>query len=75
MKNADTVRGAVDADLRFHFTIAEATNNTVLLRIMNTVADLMHTTSRHNRENLYAKSKGRILSEHEAILTAIRNKN
>lgn len=75
MKTADSIRDAVDADLRFHFTIAEATNNTVLLRIMNTVADLMHTTSRQNRENLYARSKDRVLAEHEAILKAIQNKN
>ena len=54
MKTADSISEAVDADVRFHFAIAEATKNSVLLRIMNTVADLMHHTFRQDRENLYA---------------------
>lgn len=75
MKNSDSVKGAVEADLRFHYTIAEATNNSVLLRIMNTVADLMHNDFRSDREALYAKFTGQVLDEHEAILKAIKDKN
>ncbi len=75
MKNADSIQAAVEADLRFHYTIAEATKNTVLLRIMNTVADLMHKDFRQDREALYAKLTGQVLDEHEAILQAIKNKN
>jgi len=75
MKNADSVKGAVEADLRFHYTIAEATKNTVLLRIMNTVADLMHNNYRQNRETLYAELTERVLNEHESILQAIKDKN
>ena len=76
MKTADSVPEAVEADLRFHYAIAEATKNTVLLRIMNTVADLMHHTFRQDRENLYANPElgPRIISEHEAIMRAIQDR-
>ena len=77
MKTAETISDAVDADVRFHFAIAEATKNSVLLRIMNTVADLMHHTFRQDRENLYANPElgARVLSEHEAILKALQARN
>jgi GntR family transcriptional repressor for pyruvate dehydrogenase complex len=76
MKNAKSVQEAVEADLRFHFAIAEATKNTVLLRIMNTVSDLMHHTFRQARENLYANPSlgSRIVSEHEAINKVIQER-
>ncbi|MCX5779394.1 MAG: FadR/GntR family transcriptional regulator [Firmicutes bacterium] len=75
MKNADSIQTAVEADVRFHYAIAEATKNTVLLRIMNTVADLMHQTFRQEREKLYAELGPRVLSEHEAIIAAIQSRN
>jgi len=77
MKSAESISDAVDADVRFHFAIAEATKNSVLLRIMNTVADLMHHTFRQDRENLYANPElgARVLIEHEAILKAIQDQN
>jgi GntR family transcriptional repressor for pyruvate dehydrogenase complex len=77
MKAADNVEQAVACDLKFHFSIAEATQNTILLRIMNTVADLMHHTFRTDREKLYAQGeKGvQIIREHEAILAAIEEQN
>ena len=76
MKNADSTPEAVEADLRFHFAIAEATKNSVLLRIMNTVSDLMHNTLRQAREKLYSDPDHgpRIIQEHEAILKAIEEK-
>lgn len=75
MKSAQNTRDAVDADLRFHFAIAEATQNTILLRLMNTIADLMHHSLRPNREKLYSdyQTGQRILREHDAIFKAIRN--
>ncbi|MDD2587021.1 MAG: FadR/GntR family transcriptional regulator [Syntrophomonadaceae bacterium] len=77
MKNAESVQLAVEYDLKFHFSIAEATQNTILLRIMNTVADLMHHTFRNDREKLYAyPPKGsQIIAEHEAIFAAIKNRD
>jgi len=75
MKSANTVSEAVEADLRFHFAIAEATHNSILLRIMNTVADLMHNTFRIRREELFADKGREIISEHEAIYRAIRDRD
>ncbi len=77
MKTADSISEAVDADVRFHFAIAEATKNSVLLRIMNTVADLMHQTFRQDREKLYSNPQlgARVICEHEAILEAIQARN
>jgi GntR family transcriptional repressor for pyruvate dehydrogenase complex len=76
MKTAKSVQEAVEADLRFHYSIAEATKNTVLLRIMNTVSDLMHHTFRQAREDLYANPNlgPRIISEHDAINKAIQER-
>ncbi len=74
MRTADSISEAVEADLRFHYAIAEATKNTVLLRIMNTVADLMHHTFRKDREDIYAKTGAQVISEHEAIINAIKNR-
>ncbi|MEN6325382.1 MAG: FadR/GntR family transcriptional regulator [Syntrophomonas sp.] len=77
MKNTKIISEAVDFDLKFHYSIAEASHNTILLRMMNTVADLMHHTFRGNRENFYADPvKGpRTIREHEAIAAAIRARN
>lgn len=77
MESAATTQLAVEYDLKFHFAIAYATQNTILLRIMNTVADLMHHTFRSDREQLFANHRQAciILSEHEAIYEAIKEHN
>jgi GntR family transcriptional repressor for pyruvate dehydrogenase complex len=77
MKNAASVSKAVAGDLRFHFAIAEATHNSILVRIINTIADLMHNILREKREGLFASpGKGlEIINEHEAIFKAIGNRN
>lgn len=65
---------AVEFDLKFHFALAKATQNSVLLRIMNTVADIMHQTFREVRQELYG-SPGmakRIIREHNNILQAVK---
>ena len=74
MKSAAAIPLAVEFDLKFHFAIAEATKNTILLRMMNTVADLMHHTFRNDREALYAnpQHKKQIIRQHEAIFQAIK---
>lgn len=76
MKAAESIPLAVEYDLKFHFAIAEATQNTILLRIMNTVADLMHITFRANREKLYAipDKSSQVIAEHDAIYHAIRER-
>ncbi|MEN6349621.1 MAG: FadR/GntR family transcriptional regulator [Syntrophomonas sp.] len=77
MKAAKSIQEAVELDLKFHYSIAEATQNSILLRMMNTIADLMHHTFRSVREQLYADpSKGpRVITEHQAIFDAIQAGN
>lgn len=77
MKIAASTQEAVKADLGFHFAIAEATHNTILLRIMNTVADLMHNSFRSDREKLYStpRKANKIINEHDAIYQAIKERN
>ncbi len=75
MKSAENIQLGVEYDLKFHFAIAEATQNSILLRIMNTVADLMHHTFRIDREKLLSRNSDEIHSEHEAIYDAIKERN
>jgi GntR family transcriptional repressor for pyruvate dehydrogenase complex len=77
MKGAHNTHDAVETDLRFHFAIAKATQNTILLRLINTIADLMHDTLRVKREKIYANSQTgqRIIREHEAIYRAIKDRD
>jgi GntR family transcriptional repressor for pyruvate dehydrogenase complex len=74
MKSAGNTQLGVEYDLKFHFAIAEATQNSILLRIMNTVADLMHHTFRLDREKLLSRNSHQIYSEHEAIYQAIKER-
>ncbi len=77
MKAARSIQEAVEADLRFHFAIALATQNTILLRLMNTIADLMHHTFRSDREKIYTdvQMSRQIIAQHETIYLAIKDHN
>ncbi len=63
----------VEFDLFFHFTIAEATKNPLLRRIIKTLDNMMHQTFLVNRNEMYANpiTADRILNEHQIILDAI----
>ncbi len=41
------------ADARFHFAIAKAANNPILIKVMNTISDLMNTSFRSSRQKLF----------------------
>ena len=61
----------VEADLRFHRSIIEASHNVILLQIMTSVAPLLRE---HRRQ--YASARERrfreiVLTEHQAIIAAI----
>ncbi|MGI5920925.1 MAG: FadR/GntR family transcriptional regulator [Syntrophomonadaceae bacterium] len=75
MKSAKTISEAVEAGLWFHYAIAEATHNSILLRMMNTIADLMHNNYRNQREELFAENGPEVIAEHEAIYRAIRDRD
>ncbi|PID01880.1 GntR family transcriptional regulator [Sporosarcina sp. P2] len=63
------------ADLDFHFAIAEATGNTLLVTLMNHVASLIGESMRETRRIcLYTETAtvDRLYEEHEAIFLAIK---
>lgn len=67
-------RLAVEEDYRFHYAIAEAAHNRVLLRVMNAISDLYRKTLEDRRERAL-RVPGRpetTLEEHREILKAIR---
>lgn len=41
------------ADASFHFSIAKAANNPILIRVMNTISDLMNSSFRASRQKLF----------------------
>lgn len=64
------------ADWKFHYAIAQASQNSLLIRLMNTVSDTIENTMRTSRQNLYAKDNMPkiLLDAHEEIFQAIVNK-
>jgi len=61
------------SDHAFHYAVARATHNKILVRLMNAISDLMHQTLRASRMKLF-ESPGvpeRLYKEHEAIYRAI----
>lgn len=65
------------ADLLFHYAIARASQNSILIRLMNTISDLMHETLKASRIRLYEGKVApeKLYKDHLMILDAIRNKS
>ncbi len=67
-----------EADLQLHFTIAEATKNSMLIRLMNTLYDAMNQTLRTTRQLWLSSTAGtpqRLMDEHRDIVLAIKGRN
>jgi DNA-binding FadR family transcriptional regulator len=64
-----------EADHHFHFTIARATHNKILIRLMNTISDTMRKTLKTSRSKLYEdrSSPERLYQEHYSIYEAIKD--
>ncbi|MDQ0286186.1 GntR family transcriptional repressor for pyruvate dehydrogenase complex [Desulfofundulus luciae] len=62
------------ADWKFHYAIAEATHNSLLVELMNTIAGTMQRVLRTARMQLYMTpgTPQRLLNEHKAIFLAIK---
>lgn len=78
MKNnaGDIILGE-KADLDFHFAIAHASGNPILVSLMNHVSGLMGESMRETRRICLFTERatvGRLHEEHEAIFLAIKNK-
>lgn len=64
-----------EADHHFHFAIARATHNKMLIRLMNTISETMQKTLKSSRSKLYSdkNSPERLFNEHYSIYEAIKN--
>ena len=70
-------RLGVVADHHFHFAIARATHNKILIRLMNTISDTMQKSLKTSLSILYEdkKTPERLFQEHCAVYEAIKNHN
>ena len=66
-----------EADFSFHFAIARATSNKILIRLMNTISDTMRKTLKSSRSKLYEDrtTPERLYHEHRSLYEAIKNHN
>ena len=66
-----------EADHDFHFAIARATHNKILMRLMNTISDTMQKTLKSSRSKLYEDktTPERLYQEHCSLYEAIKNHN
>ena len=64
-----------EADHHFHFAIARATHNKMLIRLMNTISDTMQKTLKSSRSKLNGdrNTPERLYREHYSIYEAIKN--
>jgi len=62
------------ADIKFHYALAEAAANSLLLRLMNTISDSMRKSVHLSRLTLYDTpgTSQRLLDEHRGIYAAIK---
>lgn len=66
-----------DADLNFHYAIAKASQNKILIRLMNAISDTMHQTLKASRIKLY-EGEGmleRLNMEHSQVFQAVQSRN
>ena len=66
-----------EADHHFHYAIARATHNKILIRLMNTISDTMKKTLKSSRSKLYEDrtTPERLYQEHFDLYEAIKNHN
>lgn len=71
----DVLSGAIGEifDAEFHLAVAQAADNKVLVRLMNTVSDMIVETMRSSRQRLFLTpgNKEKLLSQHKLIYEAI----
>lgn len=66
-----------ESDAKFHYCIAEATDNKVLVKLMNTISDLLVHNMRTSRQYLYTSQGNaeKLYLQHLNIYNAIKDKN
>lgn len=65
------------ADLRFHYAITRATKNTILIRLMDTISDLMQHMLKTSRSKLYEGkyTPSLLFQEHIVIYEAVKRRD
>lgn len=73
-RDLQNVRLGEHADERFHFAIAQATHNKILIHLMSALSDTMERTLKASRSKLYEGKDmpERLYKEHALIYEAIR---
>lgn len=76
-RDLEIVRLGEEADHHFHFAIARATHNKILIRLMNTISETMKKTLKSSRSKLYEdrNTPQRLYQEHCSLYEAIKNRN
>ncbi|MCF8012304.1 MAG: FadR family transcriptional regulator [Clostridiales bacterium] len=66
-----------EADMKFHYSITEATCNSLLIKLMNSISDTMTRVLAAARHELYQdpNKPSQLLEEHRAIYAAIKDKD
>ncbi|MBZ4687770.1 MAG: FadR [Clostridiales bacterium] len=67
-----------EADIKFHYAIAEASGNSLLMKLMNTITDTMNQTISTTRQLWLSYDKGspkRLFEEHKSIYEAIHERD
>jgi GntR family transcriptional regulator, transcriptional repressor for pyruvate dehydrogenase complex len=66
--------GGEKADHRFHYAVTRAAKNTILIRLMDTISDLMQHVLKESRSKLYEGkyTPALLLEEHVGIYEAIK---
>ena len=74
-KHVDEKNLGAKADIKFHYAVANATHNRLLLRLMNTISDSIEHSVQVNRQKLYEspETPKRLVQEHQAIYQAIKS--
>lgn len=69
--------GGEKADLRFHYAITRATKNKILIRLMDTISDLMQHMLKASRSQLYQGkyTPSLLFQEHLGVYEAIKCKD
>ncbi len=78
MKQASDEELGEEADFQFHMAIAKASQNDLLISLMNNVSEMMVTTMRETRRIwLYSTETalGRLTLEHQSIYESIRDQD
>lgn len=76
MKTSEDEDERVKDDAKFHYTIAKASGNFLILSILNTVSSLMDSFIKDARKNIINNQlKDSIDNEHEEILNALKLHN